>query len=90
MPDFRQEQHPDGTPDDLGTLLESMRDVPDAAAHDIALTRAEAHLSRELELLELAVLAPDDESARELELRAYEAYCDGAAIIKEHGLEPWT
>jgi hypothetical protein len=86
MPDSSpHHQQPDRAPDDLGMLLWNTQGKSDTAAHAVAL--AEAHASRELELLELAVLAPDDESARELELRAYQAYCDSAAIIKEHNLD---
>jgi hypothetical protein len=33
------------------------------------------------------VRAPDDDSARQLELYAHEAYCDAHAIAEEHELE---
>ena len=43
--------------------------------------------SRELYFLELAVRAPDEDSANALELYAYEAYKDALAIKEEHDLE---
>ena len=52
-----------------------------------AAARADDHAARELYLLELAVRAPDDDSARQLELYAHEAYCDAEAIMKEHELD---
>jgi len=52
-----------------------------------AAARADDHAVRELYLLELAVRAPDDDSARQLELDAHEAYCDAYAIAKEHDLD---
>jgi len=36
--------------------------------------------------LDLAAAAPDDDSARLLELYAHEAYCDACAITRERGL----
>jgi hypothetical protein len=52
-----------------------------------ALALADRHSVRELYFLELAVRAPDEESANALELYAYEAYKDALAIKEEHGLE---
>ena len=49
--------------------------------------RADAHSCRELYFLELALQAPDEDSANTLELYAYEAYKDALAIKEEHGLE---
>ena len=48
---------------------------------------ADRHCVRELYFLELAVKAPDEDSANALELHAYEAYKDALAIREEHGLE---
>jgi len=59
----------------------------DRARLDFASARADAHATRELLLLELAVSASDDDSARRLELDAYEAYCDALAITEEHDLD---
>ncbi len=58
----------------------------EAARLRFASARADRHAVRELYLLELAVAAPDDDSARLLELYAHEAYCDACAITREHGL----
>jgi hypothetical protein len=52
-----------------------------------AQARADEHSVRELYFLELAVRAPDEDSANALELHAYEAYKDALAIREEHGLE---
>jgi hypothetical protein len=52
-----------------------------------ARARADEHAARELYFLELAVRAPDDDSARQLEVYAHEAYEDGQAITKEHDLD---
>jgi hypothetical protein len=52
-----------------------------------AQARADEHSVRELYFLELAVRAPDEDSANALELHAYEAYKDALAIKEEHGLE---
>ena len=52
-----------------------------------ALARADRHSVRELYFLELAVRAPDEDSANALELYAYEAYKDALAITEEHDLE---
>ena len=52
-----------------------------------AQARADEHSVRELYFLELAVRAPDEDSANALELYAYEAYKDALAIKEEHGLE---
>ena len=52
-----------------------------------AQARADEHSVRELVVLELAVRAPDEDSANALELYAYEAYKDALAIKEEHGLE---
>ena len=72
-------------------------DRHDAAGHrrseleqarlDFASARADIHATRELLLLEFAVSASDDDSARRLELDAYEAYCDELAIAEEHDLD---
>jgi len=63
--------------------------MPDAeeARLRFAAARADDHSVRELYLLELAVRAPDDDSARQLELYAHEAYCDAHAIAEEHDLD---
>ena len=60
---------------------------PDQARLRFASARADDHAVRELYLLELAVRAPDDDSARQLELYAHEAYCDAHAIAEEHDLD---
>ena len=52
-----------------------------------AQARADEHSVRELYVLELAVKAPDEDSANALELHAYEAYKDALAIKEEHGLD---
>ena len=52
-----------------------------------AQARADEHSVRELYFLELAVKAPDEDSANALELYAYEAYKDALAIKEEHDLE---
>ena len=52
-----------------------------------AQARADEHSVRELYFLELAVRAPDEDSANALELHAYEAYKDALAIKEEHGLD---
>ena len=52
-----------------------------------ASARADQHSVRELYFLELAVQAPDEDSANALELYAYEAYKDALAITEEHELE---
>jgi hypothetical protein len=44
------------------------------------------HADREHFFLDLAVHAPDDESSRQLELYADDAYRDARAIASEHGL----
>jgi hypothetical protein len=64
-----------------------MRPDPERARVDYALARADQHAVRELYFLDLAVLAPDDESARALELYADEAYRDAVAITEEHDLD---
>jgi len=64
--------------------------TPPAAEHRRvawALARADGHSVRELYFLELAVQAPDEDSANALELYAYEAYKDALAITEEHELE---
>jgi hypothetical protein len=53
---------------------------------DYARARADQHNVRELYFLELALGAPDDDSARVLELYAYDAYQDAQAITREHNL----
>ena len=60
---------------------------PEQARVRYAAARADDHAVRELYLLELAVRAPDDDSARQLELYAHEAYCDAEAMTKEHELD---
>ena len=60
---------------------------PDEVRVRFAAARADFHAVRELYLLELAVLALDDDTARLLELSAHEAYCDAHAITEEHGLD---
>ena len=54
---------------------------------DYARARADQHNVRELYFLELALQAPDDDSARILELYAYDAYQDAQAITTEHNLD---
>ena len=82
--DRRLLKRPDATHNDHGSLPPHA----DHARRQFAAARADQHAARELYLLELAVRAPDDESARQLELYAHEAYCDAHAITKEHELEP--
>ena len=52
-----------------------------------AQARADEHSVRELYFLELAVQAPDENSACALESHAYEAYLDAVAVTKEHRLD---
>jgi hypothetical protein len=59
---------------------------PERARLEYARARANEHDERELYFLELAVQAPDDDSARELELHADRAYRDRLAITEEHDL----
>jgi hypothetical protein len=73
--------------DDTDIARCTMPPDPDHARLQFAAARADAHAGRELYLLELAVRAPDDDSARQLELYAHEAYCDAHAIAEEHELE---
>jgi hypothetical protein len=63
------------------------RQVPEQPRMEWAQARADEHSVRELYFLELAVRAPDEDSANALELYAYEAYKDALAIREEHGLE---
>ena len=63
------------------------RQVPEHPRLEWAQARADEHSVRELYFLELAVRAPDEDSANALELYAYEAYKDALAIREEHGLE---
>jgi hypothetical protein len=63
------------------------RRTPEQARLETAQARADEHSVRELYFLELAVKAPDEDSANALELYAYEAYKDALAITKEHDLE---
>ena len=69
------------------TCRHSMGRSSEQARVDFAHARADEHSVRELYLLELAVNASDDDSARELELRADDAYRDALAITKEHDLD---
>jgi hypothetical protein len=77
MPDRNDRDVPRGT----------MPPDPEQARRRFAAARADGHAVRELYLLELAVRASDDDSARRLELYADEAYRDAEAIRKEHELE---
>ena len=52
-----------------------------------AAARVAAHADRELYFLDLAVRAPDDDSARRLELYADAAYRDAVAMAIEHDLD---
>ena len=61
--------------------------VAEQRRRDWALSRADRHSVRELYFLELAVKAPDEDSANALEVYAYEAYKDALAIKEEHGLD---
>ena len=61
--------------------------TPEQARLETARVRADEHSVRELYFLELAVKAPDEDSANALELYAYEAYKDALAITKEHELD---
>jgi len=63
------------------------RQAPEHPRVAWAQARADEHSVRELYFLELAVRAPDEDSANALELYAYEAYKDALAIKEEHGLE---
>jgi hypothetical protein len=61
--------------------------TPEQARVDYALARADEHALRERYFLELAVRAPDDDSARTLELHAFEAFQDALAITQEHDID---
>jgi hypothetical protein len=61
--------------------------TPEQARIDYALARADEHSVRELYFLELAVHAPDEDSANVLELYAFDAYKDALAITREHHLD---
>ena len=61
--------------------------TPEQARIDYALARADEHSVRELYFLELAVQAPDEDSANVLELYAFDAYRDALAITREHHLD---
>jgi len=79
MPD-----HPDhGTLEDAApqdtTVLE-----PEAARINFAAARVRALAKIEFHLLDQAVQAPDDDSARQLELQADTAWRDALAINSEH------
>ena len=88
MPDRpEREQRPVRRPDATDIPYFSLPPHADQARLQFASARADGHLVRELYLLELAVHAPDDEAARQLELYAHEAYCDAHAIAEEHELE---
>ena len=63
------------------------RTNPEQARLDHAAARLDIHDARECYLLELAVLAPDDDSARQLEIYAHDAYRDAQAIAEEHDLD---
>jgi hypothetical protein len=94
----RDDAHPrrrrgDDTPDACrqAPLRENEGTVPSVSTEarrlEWALSRADRHSVRELYFLELAVKAPDEDSANALELYAYEAYKDAEAIKEEHGLD---
>ena len=88
MPDRSgRDERPARRPDPTDPRFWSLPPSADQARLQFAAARADAHAVRELRLLELAVRAPDDESARDLELCAHEAYCDAHAIAKEHDLD---
>jgi hypothetical protein len=61
--------------------------TPEQARIAYAQARSSEHGVRELYFLELAVQAPDEDSANALEIYAYEAYKDALAITKEHELD---
>ena len=71
----RREQRPDVVPDPAGG---------GAPARRVGARPRGRHSVRELYFLELAVQAPDEDSANALELYAYEAYKDALAITEEH------
>jgi hypothetical protein len=83
----------DGLPDAVirppGTYLgqHAVRREPERSRVACAAARVDEHAARELYFLKLAVAAPDEESACELENHAYEAYCDAEALRKEHELD---
>ena len=79
-------QHPD--PDWLTHLNSTTPDHrPEHNRIQHARARADHHAVRELYFLDLAVNAPDDESASTLEAYAFEAYQDNLAITTEHDIE---
>jgi len=82
MPD-----HPDGGPFDEATLTDTLLE-PEAARLRIAAARVRALARIELELLEQAVRAPDDDSARRLELQADTVWRDALALSGEHVPDP--
>jgi hypothetical protein len=88
MPDRSdRDQHPLRRLEDTDVAHFAIRSDPEQARLGFASARAHNHAVRELYFLELAVRAPDDDSARQLESYAHEAYCDAHAITKEHDLD---
>lgn len=62
----------------------------EAARCTFAADRVRLLEARELQLLELAVGAPDDESARRYELQADAAWRDALALSGEHDPPAWA
>jgi hypothetical protein len=59
---------------------------PELARIGFAAETLRHHADREWFFLDLAVHAPDDDSSRQLELYADDAYRDARAVATEHGL----
>ena len=83
----RPDREPIRPLDSAGSDRHATRPEPETARVDYARARADEHAVRELYFLDLAVQAPDDDSARALELYAYEAYQDAVAVTREHDLD---
>jgi len=86
MADFPDQSRDLHGPGDADVRPGGMPPHAEQARLGFASARADELAVRELYLLELAALSPDD-AARRLEIHAYEAYCDAQAITREHDLE---
>ena len=71
-------------PDHNGSAMRL--DDADRARLGFAAATLRQHFDREYFFLDLAVHAPDDDSSRQLELYADDAFRDAWAIATEHGL----
>lgn len=85
MPDPDRKAGP-GNPRDHVLPMHTIQHL-ESRRRAFAIERAADHAERELYFLELAVDAPDDDSARQLELYADTAYRDALAIVTEHELD---